>query len=69
MNFKLLTNGHYIETTGLFYPQQGQEKYYIVLKTYKKSNIIVYRLMTLGILWRNIDYVFIVIIKLILYYI
>ncbi|MEA5512411.1 peptide ligase PGM1-related protein [Crocosphaera sp. UHCC 0190] len=36
MTLKLLTNGSYDETTGLFYTQQGQEKYYIASDNLQK---------------------------------
>ncbi len=37
MTLKLLTNGNYDETTGLFYTQQGQEKYYIASDNLQKE--------------------------------
>jgi len=38
MALKLLTNGHYDPTSGLFYSQQGQEKYYIASDNLQKPH-------------------------------
>lgn len=38
MALKLLTNGHYDPATGLFYSQEGQEKYYIASDNLQKES-------------------------------